>query len=94
MLWNVQFHPAVEHDLKLLGTTEARRVLKAIKEKIAHGEPDKTGKALRGVLAGFRRMRVGDVRVVYRINGNEIVLVVCVGPRRDDEVYEMVARRV
>lgn len=94
MRWNVQFHPAVYDDLKRLGNTEAKRVLKAIDERIANGEPDKIGKPLNGTLAGFRRLRVGDVRIVYRINGTEIVLVVCVGPRRNDEVYETVTKRL
>jgi len=68
--------------------------LKVIRERIASGEPDKIGKALRGALAGCRRIRTGDVRIIYRINGTEIVLVLCVGARRDDEVYEAATRRV
>jgi len=93
MNWNVRFHPGVQDDLKLLGKAEATRVLKVIRERIAYGEPDKAGKPLRGLLAGYRRLRTGDVRIVYRINGAEIVLVLCVGARRDDEVYEAATRR-
>lgn len=92
--WTVRFHSLVETDLKLLGSAEAKRVLKVIRERIAEGEPDKIGKALRGPLAGYRRIRTGDVRIVYRINGTEIILVVCVGARRDDEVYDAAVRRV
>lgn len=69
-------------------------MLKVIRERIAEGEPDKIGKALRGPLAGYRRIRTGDARIVYRINGTEIILVVCVGARRDDEVYDAAVRRV
>lgn len=94
MKWIVRFHPEVELDLKQLGNAEARRVLKVIRERIAEGEPDKIGKPLRGVLANYRRVRTGDVRIVYRINGTEIVLVLCVGARRDDEVYQAATRRV
>ncbi|GLO55799.1 hypothetical protein PPUJ20066_18350 [Pseudomonas putida] len=65
-----------------------------VRERIAGGEPDKLGKPLRGVLAGCRRIRTGDVRIVYRINGTEIVLVLCIGARRDDEVYEAAYKRV
>ncbi|MCY1449198.1 hypothetical protein D9M71_659220 [compost metagenome] len=65
-----------------------------IRERIVEGEPDKIGKPLRGALAGHRRIRTGDVRIVYRINGTEIVLVLCVGARRDDEVYESATNRV
>lgn len=94
MVWTVRFHPDVEDDLLMLGRAEAQRVLKVVRERIVHGEPDKLGKPLRGTLAGYRRMRTGDVRIVYRINGTEIVLVVCIGVRRDDEVYETANRRV
>ncbi|MGA4634856.1 type II toxin-antitoxin system RelE family toxin [Pseudomonas solani] len=94
MNWSVRFHPEVEQDLRQLGSAEAKRVLKVIRERIAEGEPDKIGKALRGALAGYRRVRTGDVRIVYRINGTEIVLILCVGARRDDEVYEAATRRV
>ncbi|WP_081668000.1 type II toxin-antitoxin system RelE family toxin [Metapseudomonas resinovorans] len=94
MNWSVRFHPEVEQDLKQLGSAEAKRVLKVIRERIAEGEPDKIGKPLRGALAGHRRIRTGDVRIIYRINGTEIVLVMCVGARRDDEVYDSATKRV
>ncbi|WEK32869.1 MAG: type II toxin-antitoxin system RelE/ParE family toxin [Candidatus Pseudomonas phytovorans] len=94
MSWSVKFHPEVEGDLKQLGTAEARRILKVVRERIAEGEPDKLGKTLRGVLAGCRRLRTGDVRIVYRIQGTEVVVVLCVGARRDDEVYEAAVKRV
>ena len=94
MIWSVRFHPEVEQDLVLLGKAEAKRVLKVIRERIVEGEPDKIGKPLRGALAGHRRIRTGDIRIDYRIEGNEIVLVLCLGARRNDEVYETANRRV
>ncbi|MEN0107583.1 MAG: type II toxin-antitoxin system RelE/ParE family toxin [Pseudomonas sp.] len=94
MIWTVTYLNEVTQDLDQLGRAEARRVLRVIEERIINGEPDKIGKALRGPLAGCRRIRAGDIRIVYRINGTEIVLVVCVGPRRDDEVYQMALSRV
>lgn len=94
MIWTVRFHPEVENDLLQLGRAEAQRVLRVVRERIAGGEPDKLGKPLRGVLAGCRRIRTGDVRIVFRINGTEIVLVLCIGARRDDEVYEAAYKRV
>ena len=94
MNWSERFHPEVEQDLKQLGTAEAKRILKVIRQRIALGEPDKIGKPLRGALVGCRRIRTGDVRIVYRIQGIEIVLVLCAGARRDDEVYEAASRRV
>jgi mRNA interferase RelE/StbE len=94
MNWSVQFHPAVDDDLRQLGRAEAKRALKVIRERIAEGEPDKIGKSLRGALAGYRRIRTGDVRIVYRIDGKTIVLVLCVGARRDEEVYDAATNRI
>lgn len=92
--WTVRFHSLIDTRLQLFGTAEAEGVLKVIRECIAEGEPDKIGKAMRGPLAGYRRIRTGDVRIVYRINGTEIILGVYVGARRDDEVYDAAVRRV
>ena len=94
MKWSVRFHPEVEQDLRLLGRAEAKRVLKVIRERICEGEPDKIGKAFHGALAGFRRIRTGDLRIVYRIQGTRILLVLCAGARRDDEVYGLAIKRV
>ncbi|WP_240160280.1 type II toxin-antitoxin system RelE family toxin [Pseudomonas proteolytica] len=69
--------------------------LDVIEERIINGEPDKSGKPLRGSLAGCRRIRSGDTRIVYRVDGNAIqVLIVAVGARRDKEVYDAAKRRV
>lgn len=94
MAWTVEFHDEVSEDLAQLGRAEAQRVLKVVRERMAEGEPDKLGKPLRGVLAGYRRMRTGDIRIVYRVEGTQIVVILCVGARRDDEVYDTAAGRV
>ncbi|USE39141.1 type II toxin-antitoxin system RelE/ParE family toxin [Endozoicomonas sp. SCSIO W0465] len=44
----------------MLGSSEASRILKAIKSRIEKGEPDKSGKTLKGTLSGCRRIRVGE----------------------------------
>lgn len=95
MTWEVNYHPEVVDDFDQLGNTEARRVLRVIEERIQKGEPDKIGKPLRGSLAGCRRIRVGNTRIVYRVErGKLVVLVIAVGARRDDEVYEAAEGRV
>ena len=95
MSWEVRYHPEVQGDLDSLGGAIARRVLQVIDERIARGEPNKTGKPLRQELAGCRRIRTGDVRIVYRVYEDRIrVVVVAVGPRRDARVHRMAAARV
>ena len=94
MAWSVIYHPEVAEDLTLLGSAEARRTLAVIEERILHGEPDKAGKPLRGILAGCRRIRTGNIRIVYRVDGKRVeVLIIAVGARRDDEVYLTAASR-
>lgn len=95
MTWRVIYHHEVAEDLDALGRYQARAVLKTIETRIQNGEPDKTGKPLSGELAGCRRIRTSDVRIVYRIHADIIeVLIVAVGPRRNDEVYRTARRRV
>lgn len=95
MSWRVTLHPGVDADLVLLGHSEARTVLKVIRKRIEHGEPDKSGKALSGALAGFRRIRTGSTRIVYRINKTAIeVLVIATGQRRDVEVHALATERL
>ena len=95
MSWRVIYHHEVADDLSELGRYQARAVLKVIESRIRDGEPDKIGKPLAGELAGFRRIRTGDVRIVYRVQAEIIeVLIVAFGPRRNDEVYRTAVRRL
>jgi mRNA interferase RelE/StbE len=95
MVWGVIYHPEVQGDLDQLGSTAANRILDVIEERIINGEPDKSGKPLRASLAGCRRIRTGDTRIVYRVDGRAIqVLIVAVGARRDEEVYDAAERRL
>ena len=95
MAWSVSYHPAVEQDLRSLGRTEARAVLKVIDERIVRGEPDKLGTSLAGALSGCRRIRTGQTRIVYRVDGDRIeVLIIAVGMRRDNEIYDAASSRV
>ncbi|MGY4493637.1 type II toxin-antitoxin system RelE family toxin [Pseudomonas sp. TE3610] len=95
MAWAVIYHPEVTDDFDQLGAYAANRILDVIEQRIANGEPDKLGKALRGSLAGCRRIRTGDTRIVYRVDGQAIiVLIIAVGARRDSEVYDAAVERV
>jgi mRNA interferase RelE/StbE len=95
MVWTVNYHPEVEQDLRSLGRTEARVILIVIEERIAHGEPNKLGKPLSGALSGCRRTRTGQTRIVYRVDGDRVeVLIIAVGMRRDNEIYDSAPSRV
>jgi mRNA interferase RelE/StbE len=93
-MWKIFYHPKVQEDLVSLGTYEARRVLKIIKERVEEGEPDKAGKPLSGTLYGYRRIRTGDIRIIYKINIDLVeVYVLAIGPRRDEEIYDAALKR-
>ena len=95
MAWTVLYHPAVQDDFRRLGRVEARKIQTVIDERLIKGEPDNAGKQLSGALAGYRRMRTGSTRIVYRVNKGKIeILIIAVGMRRDDEVYMKAGERV
>jgi mRNA interferase RelE/StbE len=95
MAWQVIVHPGVEDDLRELGTRDSRIIVNVLEQRISNGEPDKIGKPLSGQLAGFRRIRTGHLRIVYRVDGTKIeVFVIAAGLRRDDEIYETAVKRL
>ncbi|MDD4648732.1 MAG: type II toxin-antitoxin system RelE/ParE family toxin [Desulfoplanes sp.] len=93
MTWSVIYHHGVEEDLEGIGKSMARRVLKAIEKKLTKA-PLAYGMPLSGNLADFRKLRVGDCRVVYQVIGTEVVVyVLAVGFRRNKDVYKIAGKR-
>ncbi len=93
MSWTVSYHPEVEDDLKRVGVAAARRILRTIDSKLTQA-PLQFGVPLSGNLSAFRKLRIGDYRVVYQATESTVtVFVLAVGPRRDKEVYDIAASR-
>ena len=93
MKWSILYHHDVEEDLESIGPSAARRVVKAIDTKLT-GQPMQFGAPLSGNLSDFRKLRVGDYRVVYQVHEKEVmVYVLAVGPRRDKEIYRLAVKR-
>jgi len=66
-----------------------------IKQKVRSGleslaRNPHAGKALRGELEGLRSLRVGGVRIVYRLSASRVVDIVTLGPRK--AIYEETLR--
>lgn len=76
----------IRKDLPDLPKTIRLRVVKAINERLTV-DPINLGEPLHHSLKGRRRLRVGDYRVVYRVNQSERTVVITeIGHR--DNIYK------
>lgn len=72
MMYEVQYDDSVlRDDVPRLSATLKERVRSAIEEKLMTF-PDRFGKPLRRSLKGYRKLRVGDYRIVFRIEGRTV----------------------
>jgi mRNA interferase RelE/StbE len=87
LAWRIEFVPAAAKEVKKLGKSEAARIITTLEQRIATlDDPRTLGSALTGDLASLWRWRIGDYRVIARIEDARIaILVVRVAHRR--EVY-------
>jgi mRNA interferase RelE/StbE len=87
LAWEIEFVPAAAKEIKKLGKVEAARILATIENRIAAlDDPRSVGSALTGEFGGLWRWRIGDYRVIARIEDERItILIVRVAHRR--EVY-------
>jgi mRNA interferase RelE/StbE len=85
LAWEIEFVPAAAKELKKLGRAEAGRIITTLEERIAKlDNPRQLGSALTGELGGLWRWRIGDYRVIARIEDQRVtILVVRVAHRRE-----------
>ena len=85
MAWRVEFTPEAEKQLAKLDKQSAKCITKFLKERVASlNDPGSLGDPLKGRLREFWRYRVGDYRILCRIEERRLlVLVVKIGHRRD-----------
>lgn len=76
----------VTEDIPNLPKSMRTLIKRAIEERLAV-DPVGLGKPLRYSLKGHRRLRVGDYRIVYRIDSDRQTVVIVVIKHRKD-VYE------
>jgi len=85
------YHPDVlKEDLRGIPANIKSRIRKAIETRLLK-DPVMFGQPLRQSLKGHRKLRVGDWRVIYRVEHSTIVILM-IGSRKD--VYEEVFKRV
>lgn len=85
--YRIEYDPkVVRKDIPKLSQAIQRRVRDAIENKLTH-DPLRFGEALRYSLSGFRRLRVGDYRVVYKVEEQDLRVYIAMICHRKD-VYE------
>lgn len=75
-MFEIHYHYAVvKEDIPRLAPAWKKKIRRAIEEKLVT-RPDTFGKPLRRSLRGYRKLRVGDYRVIYRIDGKRVIIFV------------------
>ena len=89
-VFHALYHPKVKtEDIPRLSIDVARRIRTAIEERLC-ADPEKYGLPLRKGLHGYRKFRLGDYRVIYRVE-QHTVKILAIGHRKD--VYEKTPKR-
>jgi len=86
MAWTIDFDRRADADITRLDRQTARRILRFLDERIApSSDPRLLGEALKGEdFKGLWKYRVGDYRIIARIEDNRVrIMVARVGHRRD-----------
>lgn len=75
MIYNILYQDEVikKHIPKL--SVAVKSIIKSNIESKLISDPISFGKPLRYSLKGHRRLRVGDYRIVYRIDGDDVIII-------------------
>jgi len=88
MAWSVELSESADRELGKLDTQHRKRILKFLHQRVAKlADPRSLGEALHGSRLGeFWKYRVGDFRLISKIEDDRlVVLVLRVGHRK--EIY-------
>lgn len=92
MTWQIKFTLTASEMLRSMEKVDRTAILKGVKR--LEQEPEKRGKPLRGLLTGYRSLRVSRYRIVYQIvDESTIVITLAVGIRREGnqkDIYSIV----
>ncbi|MBE0428039.1 MAG: type II toxin-antitoxin system RelE/ParE family toxin [Nitrospirae bacterium] len=91
MPFELRYHPDVgDIDIPRLNETLKKRIKKAVEERLSIS-PHQYGEPLRKTLKGYWKLRVGDYRVVYKVEGNEVWILAIINRK---EVYKKIIKRI
>ncbi len=104
MNWGIRYLPEAEEDLKKLDGSQSRKVSKAIDRVLTNPLPRSKGGY--GIELGHKgginltkcleiKLRGEGLRVIYKLMYTETeMLVIIVGARADEEVYDVAEERI
>ncbi|MFH1093651.1 MAG: type II toxin-antitoxin system RelE/ParE family toxin [Candidatus Omnitrophota bacterium] len=92
MAYTIIYHPDIpKEDLSGIPRNIKDTIRRAIETRLM-SNPFLAGEPLRQSLKGHRKLRVGDYRVIYRVEGGTKIVVLKIGHRKD--VYSKVFSRL
>jgi len=86
----IYHHLVVEDDIPKLSSVWKKNVRCAIETKLT-ANPEVYGKPLRRSLRNYRKLRVGNYRVIFRIEGSFVKILTI---KHRAEVYSIVEKRL
>lgn len=87
----IEYHElVVREDMPRLALEWRRRIQQAIEEKLSTS-PEKFGKPLRRSLHGYRKLRVGDYRIIFKILEKKVRIFII---QHRNVVYKSTAKRL
>lgn len=85
--WRVVTTRKFDNAIKQLDRRTARRILNYLDDLSGLDNPKGRGKPLTGSLAGYWRYRVGDYRILARINEHETTIIALDTGHRSGRIY-------
>lgn len=94
-MWRIKIHHfVIDEDFKKINKHDQSLIIKTIYKKLSVA-PEKYGSPLRSGLKGYWKLKISHYRIIYKIEKEEIrVLVLKAGMRRDEEVYKEMFLRI
>jgi mRNA interferase RelE/StbE len=88
-MFEILYNKAVKKDIKKISKPDAERIKRAIESKLIDN-PQNFAEHLKGELGNYWKLRVGDYRVVFKLEGNRIIILAIMHRR---EIYKKVIDR-
>ena len=85
--WKAEFTPEARRQFERLDRSVQRRIQTYLNENVLAGDPRGFGRALRGDLSGLWRYRVGDFRLIAKLE-DAILTVVIIKAGHHSVIYE------